>query len=112
MNWNSSRCDPLLMPNSSLAQRMTSRLLELKRKAQMRELSIIQGVNLCSNDYLGLSTDPRLKDALREGLEYCGRTGATGSRLLSGHHAIWDELEADFADFVGTEAALFFNSGF
>lgn len=112
MNWVSNRCDPWLMPTSPLTERMASRLSELQRQAQMRELSIIQGVNLCSNDYLGLSTDPRLKEALREGLEYCERTGATGSRLLSGHHAVWDKLEAEFAAFAGTEAALFFNSGF
>jgi 8-amino-7-oxononanoate synthase len=78
----------------------------------MRELSTIRGVNLCSNDYLGLSTDPHLKEALQEGLAYCERTGATGSRLLSGHHTVWDELEAEFAAFAGTETALFFDSGF
>jgi len=61
----------------------------------MRELSTTRGVNLCSNDYLGLSTDPHLKEALREGLAYCERMGATGSRLLSGHDAVWDELEAE-----------------
>jgi 8-amino-7-oxononanoate synthase len=91
---------------------MALRLSELQEQMQMRHLSIVQGINLCSNDYLGLSTDPRLKAALREGLEYCARAGATGSRLLSGHHEVWDGLEAEFAAFAGTEAALFFNSGF
>jgi 7-keto-8-aminopelargonate synthetase-like enzyme len=32
--------------------------------------------------------------------------------LLSGHDAVRDELEAEFAAFAGTETALFFNSGF
>ncbi|HWZ44475.1 MAG TPA: 8-amino-7-oxononanoate synthase [Candidatus Saccharimonadales bacterium] len=91
---------------------MALRLSELQTQAQLRELSIVRGVDLCSNDYLGLSSDPRLQAALSEGLEYCGRSGATGSRLLSGHHDVWDELEAEFAGFAGTEAALFFNSGF
>lgn len=100
------------MPTSLLTKRMASRLSDLERQSQMRELSTIQGVNLCSNDYLGLSTDPRLKESLQEGLEYSERISATGSRLLSGHHAVWDELEARFAAFAGTEAALFFNSGF
>src|SRR4029077_10178549 len=95
-----------------LTERMASRLSELQRQAQLRELSIIPGVSLCSNDYLGLSDDPRLKEAVRTGLEQCGTVGSTGSRLLSGHHAIWDELEAEFAAFAGTETALFFNSGF
>jgi 7-keto-8-aminopelargonate synthetase-like enzyme len=100
------------MPTSPLTRRMDSRLLKLETQAQMRTLSNIHGVNLCSNDYLGLSTDPRLKEALIEGIAYCERTGATGSRLLSGNHEVWDQLETEFASFAGTEAALFFNSGF
>ena len=100
------------MPTSPLTRRMDSRLLKLETQAQMRRLSNIHGVNLCSNDYLGLSTDPRLKEALIEGIAHCERTGATGSRLLSGNHEVWDQLETEFASFAGTEAALFFNSGF
>ncbi len=100
------------MRTSRLARRMASRLAELEKQAQMRDLSLTQGVNLCSNDYLGLAADLRLKEALIEGIEKCERFGATGSRLLSGHHVVWDELEAAFTAFAGTEAALFFNSGF
>jgi 8-amino-7-oxononanoate synthase len=100
------------MMTSPLTQRMASRLSQLERQVQKRELSIARGINLCSNDYLGLSADPRLKHAARVGLEQCERVGATGSRLLSGHHFIWDELEDECAAFAGTEAALFFGSGF
>jgi 8-amino-7-oxononanoate synthase len=100
------------MRTSPFARRMASRLAELEKQAQMRDLSLTQGVNLCSNDYLGLAADLRLKEALIEGIEKCERLGATGSRLLSGHHVVWDELEAAFAAFAGTEAALFFNSGY
>ncbi len=100
------------MPSSPLTERMASLLSELGRQAQLRELSIIPGVSLCSNDYLGLSADPLLKDAVRQGLEHCELVGSTGSRLLSGHHDVWDDLEAEFAAFAGTETALFFNSGF
>jgi 8-amino-7-oxononanoate synthase len=91
---------------------MASRLSALDRQAQLRELSIIPGVSLCSNDYLGLSAEPLLKAAVRHGLEQCELAGSTGSRLLSGHHAIWEEVEAEFAAFAGTETSLFFNSGF
>jgi 8-amino-7-oxononanoate synthase len=91
---------------------MASRLSELERQAQLHELSIIPGVSLCSNDYLGLAADPRLKEAVRKGLEHCELAGSTGSRSLSGHHAIWEELEAEFAAFAGTETALIFGSGF
>jgi 8-amino-7-oxononanoate synthase len=100
------------MPAHTLAQRMAVRLSELENHALMRRPCLVQGVNLCSNDYLGLAADPRLRAALIEGIDECQRTGSTGSRLLSGHHASWDRLEQEFAAFAGTEASLFFNSGF
>lgn len=59
-----------------------------------------------------MSIHPLLRDAVREGIEHCDRLGGTGLRQLSGHHAVWDELEGLFATYAGTEAALFFNSGF
>jgi 8-amino-7-oxononanoate synthase len=40
------------------------------------------------------------------------RIGATGSRLLSGHAEIWNEVENEFAAFVGSKAALYFGSGY
>jgi 8-amino-7-oxononanoate synthase len=97
---------------SPMAERMASRLAALKSQSLLRELSLVAGINLCSNDYLGLSDDPRLKQAVLEAMAQCGRLGATGSRLLSGHDAAWDELETIFACFAGTEAALYFSSGF
>ena len=91
---------------------MSSRLAELESQSLARNLSLARGVNLSSNDYLGLSNDPRLKHAVQQAVEQCGSVGATGSRLLSGHYAVWDELETTFAGFAGTEAALYFSSGF
>ncbi len=38
--------------------------------------------------------------------------GSTGSRLLSGNARDWEELESEFARFAGTEAALYFGSGY
>ena len=40
------------------------------------------------------------------------RVGSTGSRLLSGHTPEWQELEEEFAEFAGVEAALYFTSGY
>jgi 8-amino-7-oxononanoate synthase len=91
---------------------MSSRLAELESQSLLRNLTLARGVNLSSNDYLGLSNDPRLKHAVQQAVEECESVGATGSRLLSGHHAAWDELETTFANFAGTEAALYFSSGF
>jgi len=95
-----------------LTQRMEDSLALLERESQLRELRVDTGVNLTSNDYLGLASDPRLKSALLEGVEECKRTGSTGSRLLSGHDPTWDELEEEFAAFAGTDSSLFFSSGF
>src|SRR5882724_2584894 len=100
------------MQNSSLLQRMDLRLSALKQQSHMRVPAEVAGVNLCSNDYLGLASDPRLKAALLESIANSDRTGSTGSRLLSGHHPAWDDLEAEFAVFAGRESALFFSSGY
>src|ERR1700761_3901711 len=69
-------------------------------------------VNLCSNDYLGLSESEELRAAILEAVRTAPRVGGTGSRLLSGHLRDWDRLEQEFADFAGTEFALYFGSGY
>src|ERR1700761_2365953 len=68
--------------------------------------------NLCSNDYLGLSGSEELRAAVAEAVRTAPRVGGTGSRLLSGHSRDWDALEGEFAEFAGTEAALYFGSGY
>jgi len=64
-----------------------------------------------SNDYLGLTTHPRLKRAAARALRKYG-TGCTGSRFLNGTFDIHEELESKLAKFEGKEAALFFTTGF
>jgi 8-amino-7-oxononanoate synthase len=68
-------------------------------------------VNFSSNDYLGLSTDSRLREAATRAMDDYG-AGATASRLLAGHMQIAEELENDLTGMMGTEAALVFGSGF
>lgn len=68
-------------------------------------------INFCSNDYLGLSQHPRLRDRAQTYLNKYGN-GATASRLISGSLDIHHRLEEKIADFIGTESALLFNSGF
>jgi 8-amino-7-oxononanoate synthase len=96
----------------SIHDRMLGRLEELEGKSQLRELVEVGGINLFSNDYLGLASDPRLKLAVLEAIAQAPRVGSTGSRLLSGHATVWEELEAEFAEFAGTSAALYFSSGY
>ena len=68
-------------------------------------------LNLCSNDYLGLAMHPLLKEAAIKATEKYG-TGATASRLVSGTGELHVELEERLAEFMGSEAALVFNSGY
>ncbi len=64
-----------------------------------------------SNDYLGLTQDPRLKEASRIALDDYG-TSCTGSRFLTGTLALHEELERRLAGFLGAEATLTFSAGF
>jgi 8-amino-7-oxononanoate synthase len=64
-----------------------------------------------SNDYLGLTQDPRLKEAARAALDDFG-TSCTGSRFLTGTLTLHEELELRLAKFFRKEASLTFSAGF
>ena len=68
-------------------------------------------LNLSSNDYLGLAGDRRVKAGAMAAVERLG-CGARSSRLMAGDLELCEQLEADLARLVGTEAALVFGSGF
>src|SRR3954463_228417 len=70
-----------------------------------------QRIMLGSNNYLGLTGDERVKDAARDALERFG-TGLTGSRFLNGTLSLHLELERELADFMGTEDALVYTTGY
>jgi 8-amino-7-oxononanoate synthase len=97
---------------SPLRERVNEGLATLHERAQFRTLENPSGINLYSNDYLGLANDPRLKRAACQAIEAAKSVGSTGSRLLSGNSREWESLEAAFANFAGTEAALYFGSGY
>lgn len=64
-----------------------------------------------SNNYLGLTQDPRVKKAAMNAIEQFG-SGCTGSRFLNGTLALHEELESRLADFMKKEAVLIFSTGF
>lgn len=64
-----------------------------------------------SNSYLGLSDDPRLKEAAMEAIKKYG-TSCSGSRFLNGTLDIHEELEAKLAAFVGKEEVVTYSTGF
>jgi 8-amino-7-oxononanoate synthase len=93
-------------------QRILAELADLESRAELRHLETARGIDLSSNDYLGLSTDPRMKRAVLEAIDAAPRIASTGSRLLSGHDEAWTVVEKGFARWVGAEAALYFTSGY
>ena len=68
-------------------------------------------LNFGSNDYLGLAGDERVIQSAIRATQAFG-TGATGSRLTSGHKQLHQDLELAIASLKGTEAALVFSSGY
>ncbi len=99
-------------------------LSELEKKHLLRNLTIVDsydgpritvnGRNLilmCSNDYLGLSGHPDLREAVHTTCERYG-FGSGASRLVSGTSSLHQELEDRLSRFKGTESALLFNSGY
>ena len=96
--------------NCILQQRVLKRLAELEARGLKRSLAEPGGLDLCSNDYLGLACHPRMRKRFAEAVETLG-AGSTGSRLLRGHRAAFRLIEQRFARFKGTAAALYFGSG-
>jgi 8-amino-7-oxononanoate synthase len=95
-----------------MLDRMANELSTLRAADQLRGMANPSGIQLGSNDYLGLSTHPRLKSAIIRALEEDERYCSTGSRLLTGNHERWDRLESEFAGFIGADAALYFPTGY
>jgi len=66
---------------------------------------------LGSNNYLGLTVDPRIREAARRAIALYG-TSMTGSRLMNGTSTLHQEVERKIAAFLGKEAALIFTTGY
>ncbi len=78
--------------------------------APVVEMEGAERVMLGSTNYLGLTSDPRVLAGARDALERYG-SGLTGSRLLNGTIGLHLELEAEIAEWMGTEDAIVFTTG-
>jgi 8-amino-7-oxononanoate synthase len=87
-------------------------LAALAEQGRRRALAPRAGRDFASNDYLGLAASDALRDALAAGIERGLPAGSGGSRLLRGNHPEHEALEAHAARHYGSEAALFFATGF
>lgn len=94
-----------------LERRLRAHLAELEREGLLRKRRPPQGIDLSSNDYLGLAAHPLLKERMAAAICAQG-AGSTGSRLLRGERECFEALEIRFAKFKGTERALYFSSGY
>jgi 8-amino-7-oxononanoate synthase len=98
-----------------LPEKLNNRLLARRKENSLRELKINHDlIDFSSNDYLGFAknevihyqTDQFLKDRKIQ------LNGTSGSRLLTGNHFLFDEVESYLSQFYNCEDALIFNSGY
>ena len=97
--------------SAALEARIETRLGTLAAGNLLRTLREPAGIDLCSNDILGLAHHPLMKARMSAAVLEMG-CGSTGSRLLRGERASFSRLEQRFARFKGAEAALYFSSGY
>ena len=94
---------------------LTQKLQQRKANAAFRQLSDTNDlIDFSSNDYLGFAKSETIFDATHQYLldRNIKINGATGSRLISGNHKVYQETENYIAQFHQSEAALIFNSGY
>lgn len=108
--------DPLAFLEDEIRQLRDQGSYSLVRVLQGEQLPVatIDGkrvVNLASNNYLGLTTHPRLRQAALKAIEEYG-VGSGAVRTIIGTMTIHEELEQRLAEFKNTEAAIVFQSGF
>ena len=107
---------------SPLDQRLSAVLAQIRAQDLHRMRRVVEGghgariavdgrdcLNFCSNDYLGLASDPRLAEAACAALGQ--GTGSGAAALVSGYNREHAALEEELADFLGRPRALLFSSG-
>lgn len=85
---------------------------DLDQACRLRGLKTCAGLDFASNNYLSLAGSAGLRQAVAEALERGVPVGSGGSRLLRGNHLEHEALEAEAAALFGSEAALYFSSGY
>ncbi|GII61832.1 8-amino-7-oxononanoate synthase [Sphaerisporangium krabiense] len=106
--YETMRTDPLERLRTAAAAREAA---GLRRALRPRTPAHDGLIDVASNDYLGLSRDPRLIEAAVAAVQEWG-AGSTGSRLVTGSTRLHAELEERLAAFAGAPRALVFSSGY
>ena len=97
---------------ASFQAKLLDDLDDLTRRHRRRSLAPCAGHDFASNDYLGLAGSDAMRSVVAAALARGVPVGAGGSRLLRGNHDEHQALEAEAAAYFGSEAALYFSTGF
>ena len=110
-------------PMPTLDQRLAQELQRIREAQLYRVRRTVEGahgieitvegkacLNFCSNDYLGLASDPRVAEAARKALSESG-TGSGAAALVSGYNREHRSLEEELAAFLGRPRVLLFSTG-
>lgn len=100
---------------ASFPKKLTIKLEERTKQNSLRELPFSNNlIDFFSNDYIGFAQSIDIFQEASRILKEKNiiQNGATGSRLISGNHSLYIELEEYISEFHNTEAALVFNSGY
>lgn len=98
-----------------LSEKLTNKLQQRKESQSLRTLGKeINLIDFSSNDYLGFAKSEVIFNKTHQYLieNNIKQNGATGSRLLSGNHDLYNKVEKELCEFHNSEAALIFNSGY
>ncbi len=68
-------------------------------------------INFCSNDYLSLANDKRIKKSLKKAIDLYGASSSS-SQLISGYSLNHQQLEEELSDYIGAEKAVLFSTGY
>lgn len=106
-----TKCHEFTMAKDAIAQGLYPYFIPLDENEGTEVVYQGNRLIMCgSNNYLGLTTHPRLKEAARAAIDRYG-TSCTGSRFLNGTLSLHHQLEHEMAEWVGKEAALVFSTG-
>jgi len=98
-----------------LPEKLQSKLNARATEKTLRKLFADSGlVDFSSNDYLGFARETSIHNSALQLLSDSNqiKNGATGSRLLSGNHPLYEKLEVKLTETFASESALVFNSGY
>jgi 8-amino-7-oxononanoate synthase len=106
LEWLNEQLDKLDQQGLLRKLRRMDMSSEASTKVEGRDVHLFS-----TNNYLGLATDPRVKEKAITAIQQWG-TGSGGSRLTTGNFALHEDLERTLASFKGKEKAIVFSSGF